>query len=124
MRSKIIYHLIFILFIPTNLFSQCEKTGQLLSKNLDEGEAIIWYLYYSGWAIRTKFHFLIFDYWEKEKKPANPSLENGFINVKEIQDLNTYIFVTHAHADHYDPIILYWQDSVENIIYIYMGGKL
>jgi L-ascorbate metabolism protein UlaG (beta-lactamase superfamily) len=91
----------------------------LLAKELKKGEAIIWYLFHSGWAVKTQNHLLIFDYWETGEKPQQPSLSNGFINPNEISNHNIYVFVSHRHSDHYDPIILDWEKSVENIKYIF-----
>lgn len=62
--------------------------NNLLSKPLKRGEAIIWYLFHSGWAVKTQSHFLIFDYWEMGNKPTDPSLANGFINPREIDALS------------------------------------
>jgi len=90
-----------------------------LKKGLDEKEAIIWYLGSCGWAIKTKNHFLIFDYWEYGRKPTEPSLLNGHINPGDIEDLNVYVFVTHSHIDHYDPIIYEWKKTIKNIKYIF-----
>ena len=53
------------------------------------------------------------------KKPGKPSLSNGSINVKEIAGLKIYIFVSHAHSDHYDPGILDWKKSLDTVIYIF-----
>jgi L-ascorbate metabolism protein UlaG (beta-lactamase superfamily) len=96
-----------------------DQTKTLLSKELKKGEAIIWYLFHSGWAVKTQNHFLIFDYWEKGEKPQQPSLSSGFINPDEISNHKIYVFVSHAHSDHFDPIILDWEKSVANIKYIF-----
>jgi L-ascorbate metabolism protein UlaG (beta-lactamase superfamily) len=68
----------------------------LLKKELKEGEAIVWYIFHSGWAIKTKTHFLIFDYWQSSNVEAQKlSLDNGFINPNEIKDFNLGVFVSH-----------------------------
>jgi L-ascorbate metabolism protein UlaG (beta-lactamase superfamily) len=90
-----------------------------LATELAEGEAVIWYLDHSGWAVKTKSRLLIFDYWERSKKPKKTSLGNGFVNPDEIKDLKVMVFVSHAHGDHNDPIILDWEKSVPDITYIY-----
>lgn len=101
---------LFLILSSTSLYSQNESVDQLLSQELDEGEAIIWYLYHSGWAVRTRSYFLIFDYWEKRDKSTDFSLHNGFINPDELSDQKTYVFISHAHEDHYDPVIFSWRD--------------
>ena len=88
-------------------------------EDLNIGEAIIWYLGSCGWAIKTQRHFLIFDYWEYGQTPADPSLSNGHIRPDEIKDMNVYVFVTHEHRDHYDPVIFKWENSLSNIKYIF-----
>jgi L-ascorbate metabolism protein UlaG (beta-lactamase superfamily) len=101
------------------------EVKRLLHKQLDEKEAYIWYLSHSGYAVKTKSVLLIFDYWEEgrdnktEDDPPQFLLANGRINPEEIKDLNVYVFVTHAHADHYDEVIFEWRKKVQNISYIF-----
>lgn len=63
-----------------------------ISSNLKTGEACIWYLYHSGWAVKTKNHFLIFDYWETTGKSSKQTLEHGYINADEIAQLGTVAY--------------------------------
>ena len=103
--------------------------------NLKESEAVIWYLGHSGWAVKTRNHFLIFDYYEDTARPDDPRLINGRINPTEIYDQNVYVFTSHRHADHFDKTILEWEHAVpyiryifgwealDNPNYIYMGPK-
>ena len=90
-----------------------------LNKQLKTGEAIIWYLGSCGWAIKTQHHFLIFDYWEYGNRPAEPSLSNGHIDPAHIKDLHVMVSVTHAHVDHYDPVIFEWEKRVDDITYVF-----
>lgn len=108
--------IIFLLVISSFASSQNKN---ILEKNLTQGEALIFYLFHSGWAVKTQNHFFIFDYWEKEEKPEQPSLLNGFINPSEIASHNVFVFVSHRHYDHYDPTILKWKENVKNIKYIF-----
>ena len=94
----------------------------VLEKNLNEGEAYIWYLGHAGWAIKTKNRLLIFDYvWvpRSNEIPENPSLADGYIDSAEIKDCSVFVFVSHRHGDHFDPMIFEWEKSVENIRYIF-----
>ncbi|MFC1725192.1 ankyrin repeat domain-containing protein [candidate division KSB1 bacterium] len=91
----------------------------ILNRNLNENEACVWYLGHCGWAVKTKNHFLIFDYWEQWKKPDEPSLTNGFIDPEEIKDLNVTVFVTHNHTDHFDSVIVNWGKRLKNVKYIF-----
>ena len=107
---------IFFSIISTLVYSQ---NNSILGKKLNKSEALIFYLFHSGWAVKTQNHLLIFDYWQKEEEPEQPSLLNGFINPSEIASQNVYVFVTHQHSDHYDPIILEWKEKIKNIKYIF-----
>jgi L-ascorbate metabolism protein UlaG (beta-lactamase superfamily) len=92
------------------------------------GEARIWYLGHCGYAVRTSGHLLVFDYQERRDgptpkvRPEAPSLGNGWIFPEEIRDLKVRVFVSHAHADHFDPVILGWRASVPDIEY-YFGWE-
>jgi L-ascorbate metabolism protein UlaG (beta-lactamase superfamily) len=99
-----------------------------LARPLGVGEAEIWYLGHSGWAVRTQHHFLIFDYWEVMKTmppgatftpPTDASLATGYIVPAEIADQNVTVFVSHAHGDHFDPVVLTWKESIAHIRYVF-----
>jgi ankyrin repeat protein/L-ascorbate metabolism protein UlaG (beta-lactamase superfamily) len=91
----------------------------LLSEPLPRGEAQIWYLKHSGWAIRTKSAFLVFDYWDNDSPPDEMSLANGHIRPEGLKGLPVYVFATHEHGDHFDPQILEWRKAIPNITYIF-----
>jgi ankyrin repeat protein/L-ascorbate metabolism protein UlaG (beta-lactamase superfamily) len=90
-----------------------------LKKALGKGEATIWYLKHSGWAIKTKSAMLIFDYWDNDPVPDEKLLANGHIRPEEFKDLPVYVFVSHEHGDHFDPQIMEWNKSIPNITYIF-----
>ncbi|MDH5744262.1 MAG: ankyrin repeat domain-containing protein [Candidatus Aminicenantes bacterium] len=90
----------------------------LLKKKLKAGEATIWYLGNSGWAIKTKSKLLIFDYQLFGPQPDEPLLANGHINPEEIKEQDVYVFVTHEHGDHFTPVIFDWKKSIDGIEYI------
>jgi len=85
---------------------------------LEGTEADIWYLGNSGWGIRTKNHFLIFDYFEGAAKPDVPSLANGHIDPAELANLNVVVFASHEHGDHYDTPIFNWRGAIPHITYV------
>jgi L-ascorbate metabolism protein UlaG (beta-lactamase superfamily) len=101
------------------------EVKRLLQERLEEKEAYVWYLSHSGYAVKTRSALLIFDYWQKggdvtdNDEPAVCSLANGRINPEEIEDLDVYVFVSHAHLDHYDQIIFEWEKKVKNIACIF-----
>ncbi len=101
------------------------EVKQLLQQQLKEREVLVWYLSHCGYAVKTMSALLIFDYWEKgrdgknEDNPDAFSLANGRINPEEINALNVYVFVTHAHLDHYDQVIFNWENKIKDISYIF-----
>jgi ankyrin repeat protein/L-ascorbate metabolism protein UlaG (beta-lactamase superfamily) len=90
-----------------------------LNKTLADKEAVLWYLGHCGWAIKTRNHFLILDYWNEGVDPLEPSLANGHIDPSEIADQNVTVFVTHGHGDHFSREIFAWEYDIEDIEYVY-----
>jgi ankyrin repeat protein/L-ascorbate metabolism protein UlaG (beta-lactamase superfamily) len=90
----------------------------LLKKQLKSGDALIWYLGHSGWAIKTDKHFLVFDYYKTKNRADTPLLANGSINPEEIKGLDTYVFSSHSHDDHYMPEIFDWKKIDPKITYV------
>jgi len=80
-----------------------------------EVEAEIYYMYHSGFAIKTKNHFLIFDYY-KEPVENHQSKVISSENIKEMK--NVYVFSSHSHEDHFNSSILNWENYNHDIQYI------
>ncbi len=98
----------------------CAQTGA----GQGENQATVWYLRHAGWAVRIGDVLLVFDYQETDQmedvtQDTPRNLENGFIDPEEIGDLDVFVFVTHAHGDHYDPVIFEWQGEIENLTYFF-----
>ncbi len=91
----------------------------ILDKSLKKGEAFIWYLKHSGWAIKTKSALLVFDYWDNDPAPDEKLLANGHIRPEALKGYPVYVFVSHEHGDHFDPQILEWKKTIPNITYIF-----
>ncbi len=86
----------------------------------DPPQATIWYLGHCGYAVQIANRVLIFDYIELEETvPAVKGLERGFIDATQLKDLNVTVFVTHAHVDHFDAVILEWQEEIDSIEYVF-----
>ena len=94
----------------------------LLKKALEDEQAIVWYLGHSGWAIKTRNHLLVFDYFSPYAPPDEPLLANGHIDPEELKTLNVTVLVSHGHQDHYDPQIFKWRKAIPNIHYL-LGFK-
>ncbi len=117
-----------VTLLVLGLSSACYGLEPIASENDNEdspkaGEAVIWYLGHSGWAVETESRFLIFDYWERSEPDAPRSLSNGHIDPEEIKDKSVLVLVTHSHADHYDPRILDWEDKLSDVTYVF-GWKI
>lgn len=89
-----------------------------LSKPLEPGQAVVWYLGHSGWAVKTRNHLLLFDYWKQGATPDEPALANGTINPGELASLNVTVFASHDHGDHFMPDIFAWRKSIPAIRYV------
>jgi len=97
-------------------------TNSWLSEPLGAGQAVVWYLGHSGWAVKTQNHLLIFDYWEQNAAPDEPALDNGSIQPQELAGLDVTVFASHAHGDHFMPEIFAWRQVLPKITYV-MGFK-
>lgn len=75
--------------------------------------AKIWYLYHSGFAVKTENHFLIFDYWKNT--PEGAGLDEGVINPDMLRDEDVIFFASHKHSDHYNPEILSWVPRIPKL---------
>lgn len=91
----------------------------LLAKPLGNKEAYLWYLGHCGWAVKTRNHLLIFDYWSRGINPTEPCLSNGHVVPEELAGQNVEVFVTHEHRDHYDSVIFAWEDQLDDLTYIF-----
>ncbi|MBU3214412.1 MBL fold metallo-hydrolase [Clostridium estertheticum] len=78
-------------------------------------KAKIYYIYHSGFVVKTENHFLIFDYYKEPIENQHKSLLSSE-NIKEME--NVYVFSSHSHADHYNPKILEWEKYNDKIQYI------
>lgn len=79
-------------------------------------KAEIWYLYHSGFAVKTDRHFLIFDNYLNT--PQGSGLDAGVIDPDEIKDLDVVVFASHSHADHYNPEIFSWRKTINRIRFV------
>jgi L-ascorbate metabolism protein UlaG (beta-lactamase superfamily) len=116
-----------LLLFALQMQAEQENARFWLEKELADGEAAIWYLHHAGWAVKTKNHLLIFDYYPETRLPGTQSLANGFIIPEEIKGQKVTVFVSHAHEDHFDPVIFTWREAIPDIHYVFgwaaEGGK-
>ncbi len=92
-----------------------------LSKRLDKGQAVAWYLNHRGWAVKTQNHFLVFDSEEfGVKRPDEPKLANGFLTPYELSEQNITAIYTAYHGEPGDPAYIHTiEDSVSKIKYVH-----
>jgi hypothetical protein len=70
-----------------------------LARRLKASQAVVWYLYHSGVAVKTQRHLLLFDYSNDE--PATPgkrSLATGVVEPKELAGQNVLVFIAAGGA--------------------------
>ncbi len=84
----------------------------------------IWSLGGNGWALRILDKILIFDH-VRGTDPTPPdsgeprNLQKGYIDPDELRSFEVYVFVTHSHPDHFDPVIFEWRDQIDQITYFF-----
>ncbi len=89
----------------------------------DSAAITVWYLGHCGFAVRVNQKLLVFDYVsDRGSPPGHPNaggLDDGYIQPGDLDGLDVYVFVTHSHADHYDPTILQWAGGTASIAYFF-----
>lgn len=88
------------------------------SQSPGKGQAVVWYLGHSGWAVRTADHLLVFDYFKGDRLPDDPGLANGCIAPSQLKGPKVIVFASHSHGDHYVPAIFDWRKGVPDLTYV------
>jgi L-ascorbate metabolism protein UlaG (beta-lactamase superfamily) len=94
-------------------------TDDTFDIQLKSGEAVVWFLFHAGWAVKTSSALMIFDYLVEAGDPERSSLSDGYVNPHKIKDQNVYVFISHGHGDHFDRNVLKWKETIPNITYIF-----
>ena len=85
---------------------------------MNNTRAKITYLAHSGFAVETARHFLVFDYYQS-RSAASRTIADGVITADYLKTKsNIYVFASHNHSDHFDPMILDWGKTNPAITYI------
>lgn len=91
-----------------------------VKKDLRDGEAYAWYMGDNGYAVKTKNHFLLFNYNARGGPLEEPRLANGRIYLDEISDLRVLVFAGSPHHSHHNPgLYKRWQDAHKSISFVY-----
>ncbi len=89
----------------------------------------VWYLDHSGYAVEAGGCLLIFDYWNDDSAGNGRSLTDGVFDpavwlrealrhAKSGSVPPVIVFSSHKHADHFNPLILEWQNVDPAIRYV------
>lgn len=81
-------------------------------------KVLIYHLYHSGVLLEIEDTVLIFDYYHDVPLPGRKGLKAGVIDTAYLKGKRVYVFVTHRHSDHYNPLIFDWQKRIKGIKYI------
>lgn len=107
------------LLLPDKIKKDKTKYYEDLAKNLRSNEMLIYYTGNSGFIIQFKDTYYIFDYYAQLPFSDEPSLDNAFISSEFLKDKKVFVFVSHEHSDHFDPLITDWQKSNPSIEYYF-----
>ncbi|KDR95835.1 L-ascorbate metabolism protein UlaG, beta-lactamase superfamily [Peptoclostridium litorale DSM 5388] len=81
-------------------------------------KAKIHYLYHSGFIVETDSNIFIFDYFNDECG-GERTLDNGVIPGEVLKTgKGVYVFASHSHLDHFNPLIFDWKNINPKIEYI------
>lgn len=87
---------------------------------MKEIQAKIYYIYHSGFVIKTENHFLIFDYYKDPIKNEVTKQKSKVLSPENIKEMkNVFVFASHSHEDHFNHKILEWEDYNSKIQYIF-----
>ncbi len=76
----------------------------------------VWHLFHSGYAVKVKNVFLIFDY--LSFMHSGESLDEGYVYPEEIQNYKVVVLISHEDGDHYDPNLFNWIEDIPDITFI------
>lgn len=84
---------------------------------MSEPGADLQYLQHSGWIVRTANHVLVFDY--VERLPSGAELAASLLlGAQAFDERRVVVFVSHGHADHFDPTVFEWSQERPDIEYV------
>lgn len=76
---------------------------------------LITHYYHSGFSVAGMDTLLVFDYWRGEKGELTPDLCLTPVMLRQFR--NVFVFISHEHPDHLDPVVFTWND-LGNVTYI------
>ena len=83
------------------------------------GNTEIYHLYHSGVAVKNNNQLLVFDYYKDRPARDKRELTQGVVTAADLKKAEeVFVFVSHSHSDHFNPVIFDWEDHTDNINYI------
>jgi len=79
----------------------------------------VYYLSNSGYAVFLKDKLLVFDYYKNTTLDEEKNVNSGVIRKEDLEKKkHVYVFVSHSHPDHFNPVIFDWQEYNNNTYYM------
>lgn len=100
------------------LFSSSDMIKEIPLGGFKESMIEVYYLYHSGFAVRMNNKLMIFDYYNDKATNDGADLANGIFEPSAHKNEDVFIFSSHKHSDHYNPVILDWKKQIPGIHYI------
>jgi len=86
---------------------------------MDNLKAKIYYVYHSGFILGTQTYFLVLDYYKEPGISKENLLLPGLLSHENINhNKKVFIFCSHSHGDHFNPVILDFDKYNPNVKYI------
>ena len=80
-----------------------------------EQSLLITHFYHSGFSVSSRRTLAVFDYWRGEHGELAPELQLTAEKLKQYE--NVFVFISHEHIDHLDPVVFSW-NAAGNVSYI------
>ena len=80
-----------------------------------EQNLLITHYYHSGFSVASERTLVVFDYWRGENGELKPEKQITTELLKQFE--NVFVFISHEHIDHLDPIVFTWSET-GNVSYI------
>ncbi len=80
-----------------------------------EQNLLITHYYHSGFSVASNRTLAVFDYWRGEHGELTPDKQLTPDKLKQYE--NVFVFISHEHIDHLDPIVFSWSEA-GNVSYI------
>ena len=80
-----------------------------------EQNLLITHYYHSGFSVAGERTLVVFDYWRGEHGELTPDRQLTPDKLKQFE--NVFVFISHEHIDHLDPVVFTWNE-LGNVSYI------